>query len=306
MRWLATALLGVLCGVGSLAGQVPDWPLPAVLSRTATYVENYGDRIAGLVVEESYVQDVQVVNRFGYRVNLGRGPTHRTLKSDLLLVRNENSDAWMQIRDVFEVDGKPVRDHSDRLQKLFTQSKANWTTQADKIMRESTRHNIGDIERTINMPILAMAILDRSTQTGFQFVFGPPPDTPTDLPTQPAFVPPPGALVVGFTEQQVRSLITSPQGKNLKSRGRFWITVPGGEVMMSELRVDDFTVAAIVHVAYQAREGFSAPVPVEMHETYTNRLNSSKVEGHATYTNFRQFGVKTDYSIRPPAPQGGL
>jgi len=97
--------------------------------------------------------------------------------------------------------------------------------------------------------------------------------------------------------------VTNPQGKNLKSRGRFWITVPGGEVTMTELRVDDFTVSAIVHVAYQPREGFKVPVPVEMHETYINRLNSSRVEGHATYTNFRQFGVRTDYAIRPPAPQ---
>lgn len=299
MRSISAAIL-VLAWLAAPAAQTGDWPLPAVLSRAATYVENYGDRIAGLVVEESYVQDVQVVNRFGYRVNLPKGPTHRTLKSDLLLIRNDESGSWMQFRDVFEVDGKPIRDHSDRLQKLFLQSKANSQAQADKIMRESTRYNIGDVERTINMPILAMAILDRSIQSGFEFVLGAPPETPTDMPKSPTFVPPAGAIEIGYTEQQVRSMVTNPQGKNLKSRGRFWITVPGGEVTMTELRVDDFTVSAIVHVAYQTREGFKVPVPVEMHETYTNRLNNSRVEGHATYTNFRQFGVRTDYAIRPP------
>jgi hypothetical protein len=124
MRALLSAI-AVAVWFAAPVAQTPDWPLPAVLSRAATYVENYGDRIAGLVVEEAYVQDVQVVNRFGYRVNLPKGPTHRTLKSDLLLIRNDESGSWMQFRDVFEVDAKPIRDHSDRLQKLFLQSKTN-------------------------------------------------------------------------------------------------------------------------------------------------------------------------------------
>ncbi len=76
--------------------------------------------------------------------------------------------------------------------------------------------------------------------------------------------------------------------------------MPTGEVLMTELRVDDFTLSAAVHVAYQTREGFKVPVPIEMHESYVNRLNNSRVEGHATYSNFRQFGVKTDEVIASP------
>jgi hypothetical protein len=206
----------------------------------------------------------------------------------------------MQFRDVFEVDGKPVRDRNDRLQKLFLQPSTSTSGQADKIIKESARYNIGDIERTINLPVLAMTILDRRVQAGFQFQVGAPEDPADTLPRSQAFIPPTDAVVVRFTETQVRSLITNPQGKNLKSHGRFWLRMPDAQVLMTELLVDDFTLSAAVHVAYQARPAFALPVPVEMHENYLNRLNNSRVEGSATYANYREFNVKTDEAIATP------
>lgn len=298
MRWLSAACLFALLAVVPSA-QTTDWPLPAVLSRAATYIDQYGDKLTGMVVEESYVQDVIMVNRFGYRMTMAKGPTHRTLKSDLLLVRPAGTDTWMQFRDVFEVDGRPVRDRNDRLAKLFLDTSKSKESQAAKIAKESTRYNIGDVERNINLPVFALFVLERGAQSGFEFTMVTD-ETGPALPKSAAFTPPPGAVVVSFNETQIRSLITTPQGKNLKSHGRFWITVPGGEVMMSELVVDDFTLTAAVHVAYGAQVGVEVPVPVEMHETYFNRLNNQRVEGAATYANFRRFDVKTDESIVPP------
>jgi hypothetical protein len=300
MRCLTITFLFALLAVGPRAQTPPTWPLPAVLARAATYVEAYAGRFVGMVVEEFYVQDVITMNRFGYRVNMSRGPIHRTLKSDLLLVRPEGTDVWMQFRDVFEVDGKPVRDRNDRLQKLFLQPSKSSSAQADKIVRESVRYNIGDVERTINLPVLGMTILDRRVQTGFQFQMGGSEDPGHTLPQSQVFIPPADAVVISFTETQIRSLITNPQGKNLKSHGRFWVRMPDAQVLMTELLVDDFTLGAAVHVAYQPRPGFELPVPVEMHETYLNRLNNSRVEGSATYSNYRQFNVRTAEAIAAP------
>ena len=303
MRCLTAAFLLTLFALAPHAQSPSDWPLSAVLSRAATYIGSYGDHLSGLVVEESYVQDVVMVNRFGYRMSMAKGPVHRTLKSDLLLVKT-SEDTWMQFRDVFEVDGRPVRDRNDRLAKLFLEpasakAKNNTDAQALKIARESARYNIGDVERTINLPVLALSILERQAQTGFQFTEGGI-DNPPVLPRLPAFTPPAGAVVVGFTETQIRSIVVTPQGKNLKSRGRFWITLPEGHVMMSEMAVEDFTLSATIHVAYGMQPNIKVPVPVEMHEVYYNRLNNQRVEGAATYTNFRQFNVKTDEAIDAP------
>ena len=142
-------------------------------------------------MEESYVQDVEQINRFGYRMNTRGGVSHRQLKSDLLLVRPEGSDAWMQFRDVFEVDGKTLRDRNDRLAKLFLQPSKSTTSQAEKIVRESARYNIGDIERTINLPFLAMTVLDRRMQPSFQFRITEP-NEDLKLPKSAAFADRPG------------------------------------------------------------------------------------------------------------------
>jgi hypothetical protein len=283
-----------------LQAQTGDWPIAAVLSRAASYIDRYGDQLTGLVVEESYVQDVVMVNRFGYRVTPPKGPTHRTLKSDLLLIRPSGTDTWVQFRDVYEVDGRGVRDRNDRLARLFLDSRKSNESQAQKIARESSRYNIGDVERNINLPVLALAILERGAQAGFEFKFPTPEDDIAALPKRPEFTPPAGAVVVSFTETQVRSMITTPQGKNLKAHGRFWITLPGGEVRMSELIVDDFTLIAVVQVAYGTAPNVTVPVPVAMNEMYFNRLNNQRVEGAATYANFRRFDVKTDEAIADP------
>jgi hypothetical protein len=274
-------------------------PLYVVLSKAATYLETYAGRLSGLVMEESYVQDVEQLNRFGYRMNTRGGVSHRRLRSDLLLVRPEGADAWMQFRDVFEVDGKALRDRNDRLEKLFLQPSKSTAEQAEKIVRESARYNIGDIERNINLPLLAMTVLDRRMQANFQFRFADSSEPP-NLPKSSVFAERPGAVVVGFNEVTMRTMITTPLGKNLRAHGRFWFALPDAEVLMTELGVDDYSFSATIHVAYDRKPGLAAAVPVEMHELYLNRLNNStKVEGTATYSNFRQFDVKVDEQIAP-------
>ena len=50
-----------------------------------------------------------------------------------------------------------------------------------------------------------------------------PGDTPRSLPQSAAFAVLPDAVVLAFDEVQVRTMITTPQGKNLRARGRFWL-----------------------------------------------------------------------------------
>src|SRR5262245_21019614 len=220
-------LAGLLTGASRAQDttSAPSIPLSLVLSRAANYVEVYASHLSGLVMEESYVQDVEQVNRFGYRMNTRGGVSHRQLKSDLLLVRPEGADAWMQFRDVFEVDGKALRDRNDRLAKLFLQPSKSTAGQAEKIVRESARYNIGEIERNINLPLLAMSVLDRRMQANFQFRFADSPE-PSNLPKSPTFAEPPGAVVVEYNEVTVRTMITTPQGRNLRAHGRFWFALP--------------------------------------------------------------------------------
>jgi hypothetical protein len=279
--------------------------LAEILARAARFVEAYAGRASGMVVEESYVQDVEPISRFGYREDLRKGELHRTLRSDLLLVRPVGIDAWMQFRDVFEVDGKAVRDRNDRLARLFLEPSKSTAAQVAKIMKESTRYNIGDVERTINLPVLGLMPLDRRAQPGFRFRLDDTQEQPGDfmaVPKTADFAIPPDAIAVAYDETEVQTMIRTPQGKNLSAKGRFWFVPATGHIVMTELRVDDWTLAAAVQVAYRLQPNSTLPLPSAMHEMYENRLNKRRIEGTATYANFREFNVAVDEKI---APAGG-
>jgi hypothetical protein len=307
---MRTGLL-TLVGVGSLtfalSAQTPAPPLTLVLSRAATYVETFADRVSGFVTAESYVQDVTPpMNRFGSRPGGQRpytGPVHRELKADLLLVRPLGSEGWMQFRDVTEVDGRKLKDRNDRLAKLFLEPSKSTAAQSRKIMDESARYNIGDIERNINLPVLALAVLARGMQPGFQFTLDKTGEK-YDLPRSAAFAPPADDLVVSFTETQIRTMVVSPQGKNLTASGRFWLDRRTSQVHMTEIGIEDLWLKAVIHVAYGPVDGIELPVPIEMHERYENKLNGTRVEGSATYANFREFKVAVDEDIAPINDKG--
>jgi hypothetical protein len=308
MRVVAVA---VVCAWAAAVGAVraQDRPAPTlsvVLSRVATYVEDFAEAFAGVVVAEHYVQDVRpALNRFGAPpTNLpGRrptysGPMHRELESDLLLVRPVGTDGWLQFRDVTTVDGRKLKDRNDRLARLFLEPSKSTAEQARKIMTESARYNIGEIERNINLPVLALAVLARGQQPGFQFERVAPVDAAL-LPKTAAFAVRADAVVLSFREVQLRTMVVSPQGRNLPSSGHFWLDPETFRVLMTEIGIDDLWLKASIYVAYGPVDTMKLPVPVEMHERFENKLNGTRVEGTATYSNFRQFNVAVDEAIAP-------
>ena len=80
------------------------------------------------------------------------------LKSDFLLVRPPGAERFVEFRDVFEVDGRPVRDRQDRLTRLFLDTSAN-TDRIRAIIEDSARYNIGNIPRNVNTPMLPLVFL---------------------------------------------------------------------------------------------------------------------------------------------------
>ena len=121
---------------GLSAQNVEEPSLATVLARAGEYVLHFERDLSNVVAEERYTQDV----RRGVLVRV-----HRDLKSDLLVVRLD--DGYVQFRDVFEVDGRPVRNRNDRLQKLFLQPSKSSIDEARRIMTESARY-----ERRRNRP----------------------------------------------------------------------------------------------------------------------------------------------------------
>jgi hypothetical protein len=274
--------------------------LDVVLARAGVYVVEFQRSLSGIVAEEHYTQDVRIPTTLGSIPRLSPAVTHRELKSDLLLVKPVGGDRWMQFRDVFEVDDKPVRDRSERLMDLFVAPSSSSASQAERILGESTRFNIGNVERTVNVPVFALVILDPANQRRFAFKRV---DRRNPELGRPAGLASDTAWVLDYKEVERQTIIRTTNGRDLPTRGRFWIEPDTGRVIASELIAEDTAILGTIDVQYQIDPSIGLVVPVEMRERYEIRRGGSRVDGVATYSRFRQFQVKVDEKIAPIVKQ---
>jgi hypothetical protein len=91
---------------------------------------------------------------------------------------------------------------------------------------------------------------------------------------------------IDYDEVRKPTLIRTTRGKDLPSRGRFWIEPDTGRVLMTELRAGDRNVRGTIDVSYQSAPLLGLLVPIEMREEYFDR-GGSHITGVATYGRFR-------------------
>ena len=277
-------LLGILAvsliAVPVLA-QTPE--IDAILDKAGDYVALYEKTFVGVVAEETYRQQVQG----GRGRNDARGfpvetpGQRRDLKSDVLLVRAPAGDRWIQFRDVFEVDGKPVRDRAERLTKLFLQPSASAQQQVDDIAASSARYNIGGVNRNVNLPVLALTVLEPQNRAWFSFKGRKAGNT----------------FELDYQEERTGTLIRTGGDRAMPSRGRFTIDSASGSVLSSELIAESGTLRARIEVTYAPDPGVNALVPREMREKYSLG-DGSTIDGKATYAKYRRYQVTVDTGVK--------
>jgi hypothetical protein len=287
-RALACSLLTAITTAGPSAAPQPT--LETVLQRAGAYVAMVEHVISGIVAEERYRQE-WIVLPHGLSTDQQR---QRELVSDLLIAKLEKSGLWLQFRDVFDVDGAPVRDRSERLMKLFLQPAGSPDDRLEDILRESARYNIGNIERNVNTPLFTLFFLDPRYQPRFRF-FRTKDRNPALAAAVAASGLPTDAWVIRFEERQKQTVLHNTQTNgDLPTHGRFWIDAATGQVLMTELVAEDRTLRATIDVRFRSEPLDGMLLPVSMRERYEGRRNKSVIEGWATYDKFRQFTVNTD------------
>ncbi len=280
--------------------------LADVMERVGGYAATFQRQLSNIVAEERYVQDVT-------RMNLAPGrfaaDAHRELLSDVLLVQPAGSNRYVGFRDVFAVNGTPVRDRQDRLATLFLNPSASAEAQIERINRESARYNIGNIERTINTPTLPLLFLMPSNQSRFRFTRGarrgPAINRSIGAPRgadAASFATPADAWTIEYEEIDRPTLIRTTAGADLPAHGRFWTDPATGRVLLTELVTDDPAVRATIDVSYQRDQGAGLLVPAEMRERYEGRRDGAVIEGNAIYGKIRQFQVRADERLAAAEP----
>ena len=256
------------------------------LSKVARYLAGYEEHLAAVVLEERYQQRV---------VEEGYGKSDvRHLRSDVLLIRDLALE-WVGFRDVFEVDGRAVRDRDERLQRLFLGDRASAMEQARRIVEESTRYNLNSehvtVQRSVNMPLTALRFLTRDNQPRSKFKHA----------GVKALEGKPG-IVLEFDEQRKPRVIKTDDES--PSSGRVWIDPASGAVMRSEFWLEmrnpkyRTRVSVRVRVSFNQNDKLGLWLPAEMDEEY--RSGQTRITGSAAYSNPRRFGVSTTETIKTP------
>jgi hypothetical protein len=257
-----------------------------LLTRVSTYVGDFYRRFGSIVAEERYEQTIRrSPGSIGTTVQRGGGgPVATTLVSDFLLVQVPG-EGWLPFRDVFERDGQPVRDREERLAKIFLSGSRASFDQARAIMNESARYNIGNVQRNINVPTLALTFLTDDQRARFTFKLGKPDDD---------------GAVIDFRETGRPTFVKTTNDRDLPVNGRLWVDEQTGTIRRTELHAVDTNVEAHITVTYLQDPGLGLWVPARMEERYKRGRDPLEVRGIATYSRFRRFEVKTSENIDDP------
>jgi hypothetical protein len=263
--------------------------LEDVLSRAAAYVARFERAIPSVVAEEHYrqrlVMQTQQTSLGGRATRSPDDAQRREMKSDFLMVRSRDTDLWIPFRDVFEVDGKPVRAREERLTKLLVDESGSAYDRAWRLTEESARYNIGPVQRTVNVPTQAL-----------QFLL--PLNQPKSVFRRSGVERIDGMTVweVRFEEVGLPTLIRTTGGASLPASGTFWIDPATGVVLRTLVRTKMPDFRAEIVVSFEPHDTVDIRLPVELKERYTGR--GYELEGTASYSRFRKFSVTTNEVVK--------
>lgn len=286
MKRAVVALCVALSLTAEARTQEPS--LDTVLARAARYVSEYHARLSTIVAEEHYRQQVVSTTR-----SSRNSRQYRELRSDVLLVRSVDGP-WLQFRDVFEVDRKPVRDRDQRLYKLFVEAVPD-REQIQAIQSESARYNLGPLQRTVNIPIMGMLFFSRDAQAMSEFKR----INSGNIKSLATLAAPAHVWAIEFRETETGTLVRGDGGKDIPSHGRAWIDSRSGRILRTEQISIDTAVRAEVNVTYRMEPELDVLVPGEMRERYLMIDRATTITGRAVYSKFRKFTVTTTEKPKP-------
>ena len=276
---LLVALLSVHAG-GGLVAQPREGPDPAQLQRLRAYARQDLATVTSVVAHEHYEQSIS-----------GRRTTPRSvvLRSDVLMLHPPGSGEPVWFRDVYEVDGRPVRDRQHRLLGLLESNAPGSIDAMRTIAAESARFNLGRVPRTTNVPDLI-----------FSYLVAPPERVTLSSPKDVTLA---GQRVnrLRFEEVGTPTSVRSASGRDTPGRGRIWIEPGTGVLVRSEVILGDVYSSVTTTVDSCSIRGYpcGSPAAWKRHTGHRANLASSK----ATYTDVRIFAVTTSEQIRKP-PSG--
>ena len=284
----------IACGAGLFVPLDAAQPRGAdLLPRIHAYVERFQRELPSIVAEEHYVQVVTNTNLSSVdAIETGRmadlASVRRVLRSDVLMVTLPGTKSWVLFRDVFEVDGRRIRDREDRLLALLQSPDADAMAQARRLAVESARYNLGRVQRTTNLPDSALVYLTAASAPRMKF----------DAPRASTKVDGAETVVIRFSETGRPTIVTSLRGSNVPASGQVWTHPATGAIVKIEFKLSDMSTDGVFVVEFAFDEVSGLRLPARMTEHYTSP--NEVVRATAQYSNVRRFKVSTSETLRKP------
>jgi len=270
---------------GAPGGQ--DSELARILEKAGDYVVEYEQRFSGLVAEEEYEhwldagisQSQYQPGDFTSRLRAVEGRSQRahisrrTTRADLVFVSLGPPFLWGTFRDVFAVDGEPVRERDGRLERLLAEAGTSAAARARRIEEESEAYSIGPLVRTINVPVLPLVFLHPKNQARLAF----------ERKGRRRIAGVQG-VEVRFEETARPTLVRGGREADLPAKGSFWIDPESGAVLRSRVEFTSSQSKARLETEYRSEPGLALWVPSEMEERYEGS------GARARYSGFRRIG----------------
>ena len=286
-----TAIPAVVCGAVSIAvllgaAAQKRLSLDDVLANAGAYSIEAGRQLAAVVADEDYSQSLVV--RANERVF-----ARRRLESEIVFVTLDDQH-WLAFRQVRRVDGQAVGGDPNWLDQVFRGGPSSVVERTRVIAAESARHNLGDVQRTVNFPTIVQQFLLPVHQAAFRF-----------SKKREEQLGDGRVWVIEYKELSSVTIIATTEHRSLPAAGLMWIEPSSGRIVRATLELGQ-PVPTKIEFFWQLDSRLQLWVPARMRERYettlTKQLDPMKlpepydIVGTAAYSNFRRF--ETDFRIR--------
>lgn len=273
-RWragAATAAIAAACLVPLVAQSPqapPDTSTKGLVASARKYVSDYEKNFAFIVADEWY-QQVQ-------RDEDGRIQLNRVLKSEVFLTFLEADGEWIAVRDVMEVDGRPVTNR-DRLRDLLAKG-GQFRGVAKQVIDSNARYNIGSVSRNFNEPTLPLLLFETRRAASVEF------DRKKVSREGPLTI-----ATLSFSERDSGTIVGGPGGP-APAKGTFVIDAASGTVRETTFEIKHSDIRASLKTQYERDPKLGLWLPATFSERYERTKDVKEViECEAKYSNYRRF-----------------
>jgi hypothetical protein len=247
----------------------PDTSTKALVSAAARYLTRYQQDFAFLIADEAYSQT---------RTDAGGHSENRLLRSEFFMTYLPADNEWVAVRDVLDVDGKPVANREE-LRTLLAKG-GEIRGLISQVIARNARYNIGSTTRNFNEPTLPLLLLEAKRVNEVKFDRrGLERDDDVLVAT------------LSFEERGRPTLVRGPEG-SMPAKGEIVLEPGTGVIRKTTFDLNLAGVKVKLTTTYARDPKLNLWLPDVFTERYESDSPVSEVVlCEATYTNYRRFEV---------------